>query len=80
MKLKEGRRKNAWVYDFKNNDNIGFDIFSNICFTVCSKAENGIRRSYFLCNRNVPCVWNNFHVGIAYVVTGDYANYPISHR
>lgn len=44
----------------------------------CSKTENSIRRSYFICVRNVPCIWNNFHVGIAYVVTGDYANYPIS--
>ena len=80
MKLKEGRRKNAWIHDFKDNDNIGFDSFSNICFVVCSKAENGIRRSNFLRTCNVPCLWNNFHVGIAYVVTGDYANYPISYR
>ena len=80
MKLKEGRRKNAWIHDFKNNDNVGIDSFSNICFMVCSKTENSIRRSYFIRICNVPCIWNNFHVDVAYVVTGDYANYPISHR
>lgn len=78
MKLKEGQRKNAWIYDFKDNDNIGFDSFSNICFVVCSEAENGIRRSNFLRTCNVPCIWNNFYMGIDYdVVAGDYANYPI---
>lgn len=78
MKLKEGRRKNDRIHDFKNNDNVGFDSFSNICFMVCSETESIIRRSYFLRNCNVPCIWNNFHVDVAYVVTGDYANYPIS--
>lgn len=59
---------------------LGIDSFSNICFMVCSKTENGIRRSNFLRTCNVPCVWNNFYVGIAYVVAGDCGNYPISHR
>lgn len=53
-------------------------FFCNSKCIICSKAENGIRRSILLCNCNVSCIWNNFRVGIAYVVTGDYANYPIS--
>lgn len=78
MKLKEGRRKNDRIHDFKNNDNSSNGVFRNIKCIFCSEAENGIRRSYFICVRNVTCAWNNFYVGIGDVVTGDYANYPIS--
>lgn len=53
-------------------------FFAIACVLDAPKQKKSIRRSYFICIRNVSCVWNNFHVGIAYVVTGDYANYPIS--